>query len=99
LSLRSRELDCWEYGESDNPPILHRKKTVLEPSHQLYSKFARLTAQEERHGLLDDTATIGTRIGWQQRLDERGFMLRGHRLLRNSTKKVGIGTLINSDPR
>jgi hypothetical protein len=82
LSLRTLDLDCWDYAESDNPPILHRKETFLEPSHSLYARFARLTAQEEHHGLLDETATIGTRAGWQQRLDERGFTLTGHRLVR-----------------
>jgi DNA phosphorothioation-associated putative methyltransferase len=82
LSLRALELDCWDYAESDNPPILHRKETFLEPSHPLYARFTRLTAQEERRGLLEETATIGTRVGWQTRLDDRGFALKGHRLVR-----------------
>ena len=33
--------------------------------HPLHAKFARLSEQEEKHGLLDDSATIGTREGWQ----------------------------------
>ena len=45
-------------------------------------RFARLTQQEERHGLLADPAVIGTRAGWQARLRDAGFTLRGHRLLR-----------------
>ena len=64
LSLRTRELDCHDYATSTNPPVLHRKETFLPPGHPLLAKFARLTAQEEKHGLLDDTATIGTRQGW-----------------------------------
>ena len=52
------------------------------PGHPLAAKFARLTAQEEKHGLLDDTATLGTRDGWHRRLADRGFTLRGHRLVR-----------------
>ena len=36
----------------------------------------------ERRGLLDNTATIGTRNGWQMHLHEAGFQLRGHRLVR-----------------
>lgn len=82
LSLGTRELDCLDYAESDNPPILHRKETFLEPGHPLAAKFARLTQQEERHGLLDETAAIGTRQGWQAALAARGFTLRGHRLVR-----------------
>jgi len=47
-----------------------------------FSKFAWLTRQEEKHGLLDETATIGTRAGSERRLAERGFTIRGHRLVR-----------------
>jgi len=82
LSLRTRELDCFDFAKSTNPPILHRKETFLPPGHALAARFARLTRQEEKHGLLDETATIGTREGWQQRLAERGFTVRGHRLVR-----------------
>jgi DNA phosphorothioation-associated putative methyltransferase len=82
LSLRTREIDCREYTTSANPPILHRKDTFLTADHPLHAKFARLTQQEEKHGLLDDTATIGTKDGWQARLNATGFVLRGHRLVR-----------------
>jgi DNA phosphorothioation-associated putative methyltransferase len=80
LSLRTREIDCFDYTASANPPVLHRKETFLPADHPLHAKFARLTAQEDKHGLLDDTATIGTSEGWEARLRERGFRLRGHRL-------------------
>jgi DNA phosphorothioation-associated putative methyltransferase len=82
LSLRTRQLDCRDYAHSSNPPVLHRKEKFLAPDHPLYEKFARLTAQEERHGLLADTASIGTREGWQRRLREAGFVCQGHRLCR-----------------
>jgi DNA phosphorothioation-associated putative methyltransferase len=82
LSLRTRELDCYDYANSTNPPVLHRKETFLPADHPLHARFARLTQQEEKHGLLDETATIGTREGWQRRLHEKGFIMRGHRLVR-----------------
>ena len=44
--------------------------------------FDRLTRQEERAGLLEETATIGTRSGWADRLRSMGYALRGHRLVR-----------------
>jgi hypothetical protein len=62
-SLRNPEIDCLEYHASTNPPILHRKETFLAPENPLHAKFAKLTQQEEKHALLDDTATIGTRQG------------------------------------
>jgi hypothetical protein len=80
--MRSRHLDFYDYRKSDNPPVLHRKESFLVPTHPLFAKFARFTQQEERHGLLDDPSTIGTRIGWQTRLVERGFRLAGHKLMK-----------------
>ena len=82
LSLRTREIASLEYGDSPNPPVLHRKESFLLPDHSLHARFARLSEQEEKHGLLSDTATIGTRDGWESRLREAGFALRGHRLLK-----------------
>jgi DNA phosphorothioation-associated putative methyltransferase len=82
LSLRTRQLECFDYSQSANPPVLHRKEAFLKADHPLYDKFARLTRQEERHGLLDSTATIGTRDGWEARLREAGCRLRGHRLVK-----------------
>jgi DNA phosphorothioation-associated putative methyltransferase len=82
LNPRTREIDCLEFADSANPPILHRKESFLRPADPRRTKFARLTRQEERAGLLDETATIGTREGWQRRLEENGFTIRGHRLIR-----------------
>jgi DNA phosphorothioation-associated putative methyltransferase len=82
LSLRTRALDCYDYNESANPPILHRKETFLHPANPLHAKFARLTQQEEAAGLLADPAHIGTRTAWLTRLQEKGLTLRGHRLVR-----------------
>jgi hypothetical protein len=64
--------------------VLRRKEAFLRPDDQRRPKFARLTAQEERHGLLDDPSGIGTREGWARRLSERGFCLKGHRLVKGN---------------
>jgi hypothetical protein len=45
-------------------------------------KFDRLTRPEERAGLLEEPATIGTQAGWADRLRERGLALRGLRPVR-----------------
>lgn len=82
LDMRSRQLECLNYGEAENPPILHRKECFLHEAHPLREKFARLTRQEEGAGLLDDSSTIGNRDGWRSRLREKGYSLRGHRLIR-----------------
>ena len=82
INLRTRQIESTDYAQSANPPILHRKEAFLLNDHPLRPKFARLTQQEEKQGLLDDTAMIGTRDGWLTRLAERGFILKGHRLVR-----------------
>jgi DNA phosphorothioation-associated putative methyltransferase len=85
LNLRTRQIECYDYAQSANPPVLHRKESFLGPDHPLQAKFARLTAQEEKHGLLEDPSGIGTREGWAKRLTERGFALKGHRLLKGGS--------------
>jgi DNA phosphorothioation-associated putative methyltransferase len=86
LNLRTRQIECYDYAQSGNPPVLHRKDSFLAPGHELQEKFARLTAQEEKHGLLDNPSSIGTREGWSKRLAERGFALKGHRLVKSSQR-------------
>ena len=77
------------------PSCTARKPSFI-PAHPLHAKFARLTQQEEKAGLLQTRgqapqfkspvplSLIGTRIGWLARLEEKGLALRGHRLVRSS---------------
>jgi DNA phosphorothioation-associated putative methyltransferase len=89
LNLRTREIESTDYADSANPPVLHRKEAFLLADDPRRAKFERLTRQEERAGLLDETATIGTRAGWAERLRERGYALRGHRLVRCRSADTG----------
>jgi DNA phosphorothioation-associated putative methyltransferase len=89
LSLRTRQLECYDYAASPNPPILHRKETFLHPDHPLHAKFTRLTRQEEEHGLLDDPATIGRRARWESRLPQADLQLRGHWLVKRNAAIPG----------
>jgi hypothetical protein len=82
LSLRTRQLECYDYTQSSNPPVLHRKETFLHPDHPFREKFSRLTQQEEGRGLLTETASIGTRNGWEARLRQAGLTLKGHRVVK-----------------
>lgn len=70
-----------EFQSRANPPILHRKELFLAPDHPLRAKFARLTRIEEQKGLYEETSRIGTRDGWNEVLVQKGFYLKGHRLL------------------
>jgi DNA phosphorothioation-associated putative methyltransferase len=84
LSLRSRQLEVYDYTERPNPPVLHRKDSLVTEDYPHHKKFSSLTQQEERHGLLDDTSSIGTRNGWEARLQARGLAIRGHRVVRSA---------------
>lgn len=79
-------VDERDYSNSENPPILHRKESFVNDDYPLREKFERLTAQEERFGLLcTDSRSIGYLHGWNERLVQRGLTLRGHRVVRIQT--------------
>lgn len=82
VDLRRFEITATDYSVRTNPPILHRKELFVHAMHPDRPKFARLTRQEEKAGLLSDTHRIGHREAWQARLDESGYRLKGHRLVR-----------------
>jgi DNA phosphorothioation-associated putative methyltransferase len=71
-----------DYTNSNNPFILHRKEEFITEDNPLKKKFSKLTKQEERHGLFENTSIIGTRDGWNQELELRGLKLSGHRVLK-----------------
>ncbi len=73
------------FGDSLNPPILHRKELFVPDHHPTRDKFSRLSGQEERAGLLDRT-DIGTRHSWNAALQELGYEIRAHRLTRSKTE-------------
>ncbi|HEV2801101.1 MAG TPA: DNA phosphorothioation-associated putative methyltransferase [Pyrinomonadaceae bacterium] len=74
-----------EYGDSANPPILHRKEEFLTADNPLREKFARLTRQEEKAGLYEDTTKIGNSAGWEDVLRSKGVRISGHRLMKVKT--------------
>lgn len=82
VELQALRVEIRDYTESENPPILHRKETFVAPSYPGREKFARLTEQEERFGLFEETERIGTLHGWREVLREKGVALRGHRVVR-----------------
>lgn len=82
LKLSNGDVKHLNFRDTVNPPILHRKETFLPLEDSRRERFARLTRQEEKHGLYEDPTTIGTRAGWQATLDRHGVALKGHRVVR-----------------
>ncbi|MBE0540121.1 MAG: DNA phosphorothioation-associated putative methyltransferase [Verrucomicrobia bacterium] len=70
-----------DYADNHNPPILHRKETLLPGSHPRHREFATLTSAEETSGLYEHTATIGFRLNWEKLLVEKGLRIAGHSLM------------------
>lgn len=85
VPLRTFHIQYREYGASDNPPILHRKETFVSSDHPFRNRFARLTKQEEKLGLFEETSTIGTRHSWEELLASRGLKAVGHKLVKTTT--------------
>ncbi len=79
--LGSLEIHVRRYERSTNPPILHRKELFVHPSYVHHRKFARLTCQEEEHGLYEGSASIGHAEQWRAALAERRLGYLGHDLV------------------
>jgi DNA phosphorothioation-associated putative methyltransferase len=84
VNLQSREVNCRNYGDADNPFILHRKETFVTSDYPHYPQFAALTRQEEALGLLDNPRAIGTRLAWEERLARFKVAFQGHTLIHRS---------------
>ncbi len=84
VDLVSRKVNYRDYGDSDNPFILHRKETFVTSKYPQYQQFVTLTRQEEALGLLDSPRAIGTRLMWEQRLAKHQVTFQGHTLVHRS---------------
>ncbi|MEG3894289.1 MULTISPECIES: DNA phosphorothioation-associated putative methyltransferase [unclassified Microcoleus] len=78
INLETGEVKYFDYSNSENPPVLHRKETFVAADYPNYEKFARLTRCEEKWGLLDNTSVIGTREGWLKYLGYCGVEIQDH---------------------
>lgn len=76
------------YAAGGNPPILHRKETMLPPGDARIAELSALTAEAERLGLFADTKSIGTRQPWEARLARLGVRIEGHRLVETPREVV-----------
>ncbi|MEC4803212.1 MAG: DNA phosphorothioation-associated putative methyltransferase [Jaaginema sp. PMC 1079.18] len=82
------EVQYRNYRDSDNPPILHRKETFVTSDYPHYQQFAELTYREERLGLLDNPRFMGTQREWQQRLEDFGVAIQGHKVVEKGEKVI-----------
>lgn len=81
--LRTFDVKWMDFRDSENPPILHRKELFVTGDYPGYEKFSRLSAQEERAGLLG-VPGVGTKRIWDELLEVDGWRIAGHRLIRSA---------------
>jgi DNA phosphorothioation-associated putative methyltransferase len=77
-----------KYSGNDNPPILHRKETMLPQNHTRAAEFAELSAAEEAYGLYIETSRIGFKSNWEKLIQEKGLTYHGHRLVQASKAAI-----------
>jgi DNA phosphorothioation-associated putative methyltransferase len=83
VHLPSASYAIRDYSSSENPPILHRKESFVDPLYQNYSAFSELTRQEEDLGLLS-RVDIGFKSEWLRLLSERKLHIIGHEVREGS---------------
>jgi DNA phosphorothioation-associated putative methyltransferase len=80
IDLRDLSVRHKNYKKINDPPILHRKESLVTPDYPNYKKFVRLTQQEENWGLLDDPSAIKNLKGWQHILEKNCAEIKNYRL-------------------
>ena len=84
-----------EYSNSENPPILHRKETMVLTDNPHHEHFTQLTVEGENAGLYENTRLIGFKQSWFNLIERHGYELVDGRLFRSSavtdvSKEVSI---------
>ena len=73
-----------DLSDNNNPPVLHRKDTLVTPDYPHYKKFYRLTGREEKLGLLEDSNSIRRLQGWLKCLRNNQVTIKEHRIIKTS---------------
>ena len=87
IDLRKGTVRPSSYEKSDNPPILHRKETFLEPNHPSVPLFMEITKEGEEAGLYQKARTIGFKKSWERLIATKGLALVEGRLQKKNQKQ------------
>ncbi|MGI2036533.1 DNA phosphorothioation-associated putative methyltransferase [Shewanella frigidimarina] len=85
VDLSKLEHRITQYLSSDNPPILHRKETMLPNTHASYDEFEAITQEGENAGLYTKSRMIGFKQSWEKIIQQHGYELVDGRLFRSSS--------------
>lgn len=95
VDLGTGQSKSLSYLDRDNPPILHRKESMISAEHPKTAEFKELSAEEEKHGLYDQSNRIGFKQNWEKLLREKGLAYQGHRLVPASKSDARIIEKVN----
>ena len=73
------------YQQSENPPILHRKETMILSDNEYFQHFVDITQEGENAGLYQNTRIIGFKRSWENLIHKSGYELVDGRLFPSST--------------
>ncbi|MDJ0535862.1 MAG: DNA phosphorothioation-associated putative methyltransferase [Xenococcaceae cyanobacterium MO_207.B15] len=85
IDLQSFAILYSDLSDNNNPPVLHRKYTLVTPDYPDYEKFYRLTCQEEELGLLEDNDSIRRLQGWLDCLRNNQVTIKEHEIFKISS--------------
>lgn len=81
LDKLTHKVTC--YRTSENPPILHRKETMILPDSEHFDHFVALTQEGEIAGLYENTRIIGFKRSWLNIIHKKGYKLVEGRLVKD----------------
>lgn len=82
LTRLTHKITCYE--DSDNPPILHRKETMILPKSEYFPEFVAITEEGVNAGLYENSRLIGFKKTWLNLIEKHGYELLDGRLFRSS---------------
>lgn len=80
LNLNTGKRRVIDYTKQKNPPILHRKETMIAPDRPEYTEWAELTKVLEGAGCYAEPKKIGYKEYWESVLETKGLAYNGHQL-------------------
>jgi DNA phosphorothioation-associated putative methyltransferase len=90
VNLEDGLISRTDYRTRANPPILHRKETLLQSDDPRRPAFAAITRLAEEHKLFEEPHRIGTHKAWMERVAAAGLAVRGAKLRRRETPLVDV---------
>ncbi|MBY0332885.1 MAG: DNA phosphorothioation-associated putative methyltransferase [Acetobacteraceae bacterium] len=99
VDLETGKSAATDYRKRENPPILHRKETLLPADDPRRPRFAALTRSAEEHGLFAEPTKIGTRRQWTDLLASKGLRVEGHSIVPVGAEAIEVARHKTAIPR